>query len=63
MPRGANQAKNTFSFMFNSPPIVAMEIEIGRTITIITKTEIIPPQPRGLNSPRKHQKLKEGKEL
>ena len=58
IPLGANQAKKIFSLAFKSLPIVAIEIEKGRTIIINISTETIPPQPRGLNSPKKHQKPK-----
>jgi len=61
IPLGANQAKNIFSFKFNSHPIVAIHIEIGRTITINIKTQTTTPQPRGLNSPQETSAAKRGK--
>jgi len=61
IPLGANQAKNIFSFKFNSLHIVAIHIEIGRTITINIKTQTTPPQPSGLNSPQETSAAKRGK--
>ena len=61
IPLGANQAKNTFSFNSHPLPIVAIQIEIGRTITIIIKTQTTPPQPSGLNSPQETSAAKRGK--
>ena len=61
IPLGANQAKNIFSFKFYSLPVVAIQIEIGRTITINIKTQITPPHPSGLNSPQETSAAKRGK--
>ena len=40
---------------------MAIQIEIGRTITINIKTQTIPPQPSGLNSPQETSAAKRGK--
>ena len=61
IPLGANHAQNIFSFKFKSLPIVAIQIEIGRTITINIKTQTTPPQPSGLNSPQETSAAKRGK--
>ena len=63
IPLGANQAKNTLCLMSNSLPIVAKAIEIGRTINININTQMIPPQPKGLNSPQETSDARRGKRL
>ena len=41
--------------------IVANDMEIGRTTNININTQIIPPQPRGLNSPQETSAARSGK--
>ena len=50
IPRGANHPRNNFWGPENGRPSVATPTARGRTTTISMRTQLMPPQPRGLSS-------------